>query len=419
MEPIDLFLRFGAALAIGFTIGLQREFSHGGAGREIVAGERTFSLIGLSGCLAAFVADEFSSPVIFFGALLLLSILIGIAYFVESSQKGQFGLTTEFAILIAFLVGTLCYWGYFTVAVAIGIVTTVLLSLKLETDRLVQALTREDIFAALQLAVISAIVLPVLPNASLLPPPFDVLNPFKIWLMVVFISGISFLGYVLIKVRGAREGIGLTGFLGGLVSSTAVTLSFSQRSNRETNLAKPFALAITVAWTVMFLRVLVVVGVINLQLLGVVWLPIAVAGIMGLLYSIYLFLSHHADEKGKVEFNNPFDLASAIKFGILYGVILLFSRSAQMYFGDTGVYISSLVSGLADVDAVTLTVAELSNSGGLGLDIAARAIVIAVMSNTIVKGSIVLISGSVTLRKTVIPGLLLILITGIGVVLLI
>jgi uncharacterized membrane protein (DUF4010 family) len=412
MDAIDYFIRFGVAMGIGFIAGLQREFAFRDSRRALVAGERTLALMGLAGCTAAMLADILNSQSVFLGIVILIGIVTAISYFIDA-WKGQIGLTTEITILIIVMTGALCYWGHLTLAVAIGITTTVLLSLKLETDRLVKALTREDIVAALQLAVISAIILPILPNESLWPAPFDVLNPFKIWLMVVFISGINFLGYVSIKIVGAEQGIGLTGLLGGVVSSTAVTLSFTERSNREEKLAKAFALAIIVAWTVMFGRILVEVGVVYLPLLSVVWLPITALGIIGLLYCGYLYRFQRVKEKSPIEFSNPFDLASAIKFGLLYAVTLLVARAAQMYMGDTGVLFSSIVTGLADVDAITLSVAELTRSGGLDDRIAAQAIVLAAMSNTIVKGAMVMIGGANSLRKTILPGLLLILTTGI------
>ncbi len=418
MTQTDLFLRFGAAIAISFMIGLQREFAKGGKKRSLAAGERTYALLGLVGCLAAMAADELTSPLAFLIVLLLVGFYLSIAYFISASS-GRIGLTSEVAAVIAVLIGSLCYWGYLALAVAIGIATTTILSLKVEANKLAQTLTEGDISAALQLAIISAIVLPVLPNQSFFPVPFDVLNPFKIWLMVVFISGISFLGYVAIKIAGPERGIGITGFLGGLVSSTAVTLSFSERSNRDVDLAKPFALAITVAWTVMFPRILVEVGVVNPELLKVVWIPIVAAGTVGLIYCGYLYFSQRAAEKGDVEFSNPFDLASAIKFGILYGIVLLVSRAAEYYLGDTGLFLSSIVSGVADVDAITLSVAELTRTGGLDLGIASRAIVIAAMSNTVVKGGIAIVGGSMALRKAILPGIILILATGIGVAFLI
>ncbi len=414
MEQIDLFIRFGAAIAIGFLIGLQREFAHGGQKQEITAGERTFALMGLTGYMAALAADELESSLVFLGVLLIMGLFTAVAYFI-AAWRGQTGLTTEVAILVTVLIGALCYWGYLTLAVAIGIAATVLLSIKLETDRFVRALTRQDLFAVLQFAVISAIVLPVLPNQSFFEPPFDVLNPFNIWLMVVFISGIGFMGYVLIKVVDPESGISLTGLLGGLVSSTAVTLSFTERSNRDEGMEKSFALAIIVAWTVMFIRILVEVGALNLELLGIVWVPLVAAGLVGVGYAIYLFLSQRASEKSEVEFSNPFDLGTAIKFGALYAVVLLVSRAAQLYYGDAGVIFSSVITGLVDVDAITLSVSELSNAGVVDLITAKRAIVLAAMSNTVVKSGIVLISGSPALRKVILPGVVLMLVTGISV----
>lgn len=412
MNSADLFLRFGIALAIGFMIGLQREYAFQAARRELVAGERTFALMGIVGALAAMSADLLGSPLAFFVIILAVSFYAALAYFLEARQ-GHVGLTTEIAMLITILCGALCYWDHVSLAAAIGIATTVLLSIKVETDRLVKALTRQDIFAALQLAVISLIILPILPNQGLLPEPFDVLNPFKIWLMVVFISGINFLGYIAIKVAGPQRGIGLTGLFGGLASSTAVTLGFSERSNRETQLARPFALAIMVAWTVMFGRVLVEVMVINPGLLRLIWLPIVAAGMVGLLYCVYLYLSQPQLEKDDLQFSNPFDLVSAIKFGLLYAAILVLARAAQLYFGQTGIYLSSLLSGLVDVDAITLTLAQLSLSESFSQTVAAQGIVLATVANTVVKGGIVLLGSARPLKRTILPGLLLVLVTAI------
>jgi len=416
MEQVDLFYRFGAALAIGFLVGLQREYAHGGSGREIFAGERTLALMGLVGCTAALAADLLDSPWAFIGIVIPIAGLIVVAYFVGAWRRGEVGLTSETAALVTILAGALCYWGYLTLAMAIGVATIVLLSLKVEMDTFVRRITREDVRATLQFAVITAIVLPVLPDRAFGPPPLDVLNPRKVWLMVVFISGISFLGYVLIKVVGTRQGIGLTGLLGGLVSSTGVTLSFAQRSREREELARPFALAIMVAWTVMFSRVLIEVAALNVALLRTLWPPLAASAAAGLAYCAYLYLYQRTDEEGGVSFSNPFELWPAVKFGLIYAAILLISRAAQTYMGNTGVYLSSVVAGLADVDAITLSLAELSRAvDGVDLVTAERAIVLAAMSNTLVKGGIVLTGGAAPLRKALLPGLVLMLVTGIGV----
>jgi uncharacterized membrane protein (DUF4010 family) len=415
MNQTDLFFRFGISAAIGFIIGLQREFAHKEKGGEIFAGERTLALMGLIGCSAAFVAEILELPWAFLAILLLTGAFIAVGYFV-SAWRGSMGLTTEVASVIVLLSGALVYWGYLELAVAMGVATFVLLSIKLETDILVRRITREDVYAILKFAVISAIVLPILPNEGVGPPPFDVLNPYKIWLMVVFISGISFLGYILIKIAGTRQGIVITGLLGGLASSTAVTLSFSERSQDQIDLAKPFALAIIISWTMMFSRVLVEVAALNQELLQVLWIPMVAAGAIALIYSVYLYFAQRSMEEGEVPLSNPFELGPAVKFGLLYAGILLVSRAAQINFGDTGIFASSIISGLADVDAITLSVAQLSSgSGSLTISTASRAIVLATMSNTVVKGGIVLFMGSKALRQALLPGFLLVLATGLGV----
>ncbi len=417
MTQHTLFYRFGVALIIGILIGLQREYSYDVESQpdeKSFAGVRTFALLGVAGAMAAFLAELMASAWIFIGIVGIFGVLIAVSY-ANSSRRGAIGMTTEVAAITVMLIGALAYWDQMAIATAVSVVMMALLSLKRELHRFAERIAREDWLATIKFAIITAIILPVLPNQSFWAAPFDVLNPYKIWLMVVLISAISFLGYVLVKIVGSRRGVGITGLMGGLVSSTAVTLSFSQRSQNNDSMAKPFALAITIAWTVMFARVLVVVGALNLALLRVVWLPITAAGLAGLAYGIYLYFAPHEIDDGEtVAVSNPFELAPAITFGLLYGLILLISRAAQLYFGNTGIYLSSILSGLADVDAITLSMSELSNSGSLAYGVAARAIVLATMSNTVVKGSIVLTSGSKALRRAFLPGFMLILVTGVG-----
>jgi uncharacterized membrane protein (DUF4010 family) len=219
----------------------------------------------------------------------------------------------------------------------------------------------------------------------------------------------------LIKIVGPRQGISLTGLLGGIVSSTPVTLSFAQRSQEEKNLAKPFALAITVAWAMTYLRVIVEVATLNAELLAELWLPMIAASVAGLAYGAYLHLSQPTSEEGEVPFSNPFELRTALKFGLIYAGVLVASKAANVYAGDTGVYVSSFLSGLPDVDAVTLSMAQLTGGeGGLSVTTGARAVVIGAAANTLAKGGIVLGAGSARLRRAILPGVLLMLATGVG-----
>lgn len=412
MEQTDLTYRLGVAILVGLLIGLQREHEHDHEKQQeslLFAGARTFALFAIVGFLAAFVADVFTSPLGFltiFGAAMALIV----TSYAISASKGRMGLTTEASAIITLLIGSLCFWNELIIAAAIGVLTATLLTLKVRMQTLVRSLTREDVYATLKFAFISIIVLPLLPRQALWPAPFDVIVPFNLWLMVVFISGIGFLGYFLIKVVGVKKGVGLTGLLGGLASSTAVTMSFSQRSRNWDSFAHPFALAILISWTVMIVRVAVEVVAINVSLMQILWPSLTIVVVLCLVYSAYLYLAQSTESSESTEqFTNPFELRPALVFGLLYAAVLLITNFAQLRYGDAGIYVSSILSGLVDVDAITLTMARLSRDGGsLEHTTAARAIVLAVVANTIVKGGIVLFTGSPGLRRVIVPGILLI-----------
>jgi uncharacterized membrane protein (DUF4010 family) len=315
----------------------------------------------------------------------------------------------------------MCYFEMVLLAAAIGVSVAVVLSLKGQTRQFAMAITKEDIYATLTFAVISLVILPVLPNQTYdIIAPFDILNPYKIWLMVVFTSGISFLGYLLMKIVGAQSGIALTGLLGGFASSTAVTLSFSQRSKDNDQLARPFSLAIIVAWTVMFIRVLIIVFTLQTDLAQQLIFPIGIIALVAIGYCVVLYVLQRGGTTDEVSFVNPFELGPALKMGVLFAVILVIGRAAEMAFGNVGVYVSSFVSGLLDVDAIAFTMIDLvSGETQLEIGVASRAIVIAALSNTLFKGGFALANGSRKLRRVLVPGLVLILATGIGAVFLI
>jgi len=413
---IDYFYRFVVALGIGIFIGIQRESAYDEPEGKLFAGVRTFSLISLAGYVAALMADQLASALPFVGVLLVFGVLLALSYH-RDVLAGKPGMTTEMATVLTFSIGAVCYWNLILLAAALGVALMALLSLKPQFRTLAHTITHEDIYATLKFAVISIIVLPILPNRNFGPPPFDVFNPYKIWLMVVFISGISFLGYVMIKIIGAQRGIGLTGLLGGIASSTAVTLSFSQRSRTNPELARPFSLAIIVAWTVMFVRVLVVVFALNAALAYRLLLPMMVSLAAGLIYCGYLYLRQRTYEKEDLTFVNPFELGPALRFGVLYTAILLISTAARVLFGNIGIYISSFVSGLVGVDAIALSMVDLvRGTTNLDLTVAARAITIAAMSNTLFKGIFALANGSPALRRALWPGMALMVAVGIVVV---
>jgi len=413
MEPdrIQLFYRFGVALVLGFFMGLQREYAYRKRTEEegeLMAGARTFPIIALLGAASALGATELGEAWPFGMTVITVGLLLAAAHFWQARER-EMGLTTEMAALVAFFTGALCVWGYVRIAAALGVSTAVLLSLKVQTHTLARRIDSEDVYATLKFAVITVIVLPLLPQQGYGPPPFDVLVPYNVWLMVVLISGISFLGYVLIQVVGPRRGVGLTGILGGLASSTAVTLSVAERSRDTKGLDRPFALAVLLAWAIMYVRVIVEVGVVHPPLLTVVWAPVVSVCAASLAYCVYLYwVQPSGEQEEPTTVRNPFRLAPAITFGVLYAVILVVTNWAQGASGDAGVYLSSLVAGLADVDAITLSMAQLNESGELEARVATRAIIIAAAANTVLKGGIVAFAGTKGLRRAVVPGLLLI-----------
>jgi uncharacterized membrane protein (DUF4010 family) len=276
---------------------------------------------------------------------------------------------------------------------------------------LAQRVEAADVEATLKFAIISVIILPLLPNETYGPAPIDVINPYKIWLMVVLIAGLNFVGYVLVKVLGDEHGLGLTGVLGGLVSSTAVTLSFSQRSRKEPAQAPAFALAIVLAWTIMFVRVVVMVFVVNRSLGSILAVALALLAAAGLLSAFVLWRRSRSGKTGAVAAgSNPFELGEAIRFGLLFGAVTVAAKAAEAYLGEAGLYLAGAVAGLTDVDAISLSMANLAVSDPGSTVVAARTIVIAVVTNTLVKAGMATSMGTPAMRRSILPitGLLLV-----------
>ncbi|HSK28371.1 MAG TPA: MgtC/SapB family protein [Candidatus Limnocylindria bacterium] len=400
MFDLDLAIRLGAALGLGLLLGLERERKRDA--ELLFGGVRTFALIALLGALGAFMERELDQGWLILAAFVALSALVIVSY-ATTAVRGEVGITTEVTALLAFMVGALCGWEQVAVASVATVVCLLLLTLKDFLHGLARRVELADVQATLQFAVISVIILPLLPDQNFGPPPIDVINPYKIWLMVVLIAGLNFLGYVLVKVLGNEHGFIVTGILGGLVSSTAVTLSFSQRSRREPAMSNAFVLAIVVAWTIMFVRVVVVVGLVNRALAASLALALGCMALAGLLVSLLLWRRGRTAETGVVGAGaNPFELGEAIKFGVLFGIVTVVAKTAEAYLGATGLYLAGAVAGLTDVDAISLSMANLATASPQSVKIAAYTIVIAVISNTLVKTGMAVFMGAPALRRTII-----------------
>jgi uncharacterized membrane protein (DUF4010 family) len=407
MNDLDLLLRFAAALAVGLLIGLQRQFALGDPRRDLALGVRTFALFSAAGYSSVVLSDLMGSPAAFAAVFSVLGLLVAAGYFKDVSS-GKPGLTTRAAAMLTVVLGGLAVHARLTLVAAIGVAAMALLSFKGEMHRFARHVTREDLFAALKFAVVSAVILPVLPDRDIGPFPFDALNPYRIWLFVVLVSGIGFVGYALVKWKGSKKGIVLTGLVGGLASSTAVTVGFARRSKSVPRLGRLLTVAVLLSWTVMFLRVWAILAVINPAVLSETWPSLAAPAVAGFLACAFLWRTLRNDRAGhRVELTNPFELGTSLKYGALFAAVLLVSRLAQSHYGESGVYAFSFLSGLLDVDAVVLSTAQMQHgSAGLNAHAASIAISLAAAANTLFKAAVCWMAGGSGFRNAVFPGFL-------------
>lgn len=409
-DPLETALRFAAALGLGVLLGLERERRK--TDEPSFAGVRTFGLLALTGALAAHLEQALGAPWLALVVFAGVAALVSVSYAVTAA-RGEIGITTEVSALLAFLLGYLCVRGQVPLAAGLAVASGGVLALKEWLHRLAGRIETADVEATLKFAIVSVIILPLVPNENYGPPPLDVVNPYKIWLMVVLISGLNFASYLLVKLLGAEHGIGVTGLLGGLVSSTAVSLGFAERSREQPRLAPHLALGILLAWMVMFVRVVVMVGLVAPALVPRLSLAVATLALPCLAFVLVLRRRGQDAETASVAAGeNPFELGQAIRFGLAFGVITFAAKAAQVYLGEAGLYLAGAVAGLTDVDAIALSMANLARSDPANASAAARTVVIAVLSNTLVKGGMAMFLGSAELRRAMAPAVAMILAAG-------
>jgi uncharacterized membrane protein (DUF4010 family) len=390
------FLRLAVALAAGLLIGLDRERAELRKKREIFGGIRTFPIIALAGCVPMLVLDRVG-PWLVAASFLTVAAVSLISYW-RTTAQGHIGATTEVAGLATFLVGVLAGAGELLIAGAAGLAVAALLVAKPKLESISRAMTPAEVAAVLELAVISGIVLPILPNRGY--GPWNALNPREIWEIVVFVTGLSFAGFVAARVLGERRGLAVTGVLGGLVSSTAVTVAMAERSHDSDALSSPAAAAAVLASSVMALRVVVMAGVINVAILPRL---IPVCAVMALVGGVAARLIVHADHRksavaGK-QLRNPFSLRQAALFAAIYAAILLATRATQQHLAQGMLFATASVGALADVDAVTIAFTRLGAADTWR--VIAAAISVALIVNTLVKLVIAWVRGAPLFRRHV------------------
>ena len=409
MEPI--FLHLAVALGLGLLVGVQRERAE-----DPLAGIRTFPLITILGGLLAELSLRLDATWIFAVGLGSLAAVLATGYAITGrTGRYKLGLTTEIAALYMYIVGAFVAMGAVTIGVVMGGLCALLLHLKEPMEGFATRLTQADVKSVMQFAAIALVVLPVLPNRTY--GPYDVLNPFEIWLMVVLIVGISLAGYVLYKLLGARAGTLLGGVLGGLISSTAATASYASRAKHHRSLAPQVALLIMVASTVAYLRIVVEIAVAAPSVLSAVAPPLLIICLANVVICGLALVFVRGDAGDLAKQDNPSELRVALVFGALYGLIILAIAAARETYGDPGLYVIATISGLTDVDAITLSTANLIEAGRLDAGSGWRAIVLASLSNLVFKGALGSALGGLALLKHLAPLFLTSIAAGITVLL--
>ena len=405
MTDPDMMVRLAVALGIGILIGVERGWEKRNEPEDtrLIAGVRTFALIGLSGGLIGMLspADDYLIPA---AGLITIAALMMAARLAHPNAKRGVGLTTVMAGVVAYLLGVIAAQGLLIVAAAGGVVTALLLNLKPSLHDFVARIERNELTAFLRLLAISVLVLPILPNRGM--GPWDVLNPFELWLMVVLIAGLSFAGYALVRLVGVRRGVPLAALAGGLVSSTAVSLSLARTASEKPEQSAMFGAGIVLANSVIFARVILISTAVAPGLVPFLAWPMGGALIAGAAGSVVMMRRAARvtlvpeGEDPPFRLSNPMDLRMAIQFGLLLGAVILAVEAVRTFIGAEAILAVSALSGLTDIDAITLTLSRASGEG-LAATLAALGIVIACASNTLVKWGLVLAAGPPAMRRPV------------------
>ncbi|MEF8785386.1 MAG: MgtC/SapB family protein [Haloarculaceae archaeon] len=401
-----LLLRIFLAFGIGALIGLEREQSESGG---IFAGSRTFPLFALVGAIV-----QAFFPAMLPVALAALAVPLTVAYAGKVLTRDDIGLTTLTAALLTVLLGAMTVHSErgAVFAIIVGGLVTVILSAKPTIHGLVDEIDESERRASLKFILVVFVVLPLLPDQKL--DSLFGLNPRFVWLMVVFVTGLGFVAYLLGRILGTERGIAVTGVIGGFVSSTATTVSMAEKTTQNATLYQICAFAVVTASIVMFPRALIEVAVVNPALLPSVALPLGAMTVVGVVAAVVLYWRTTSGETVEPEdVKNPFRLRPALLFGAIFAVVLLVSESANEWFGSSGIYVTAFVSGLADVDAMTLTLSQLAAEGTVSTAVATTGIVIAAIANTLVKAALAWLLGSRRLGKLVSLVLVVVILTGL------
>jgi uncharacterized membrane protein (DUF4010 family) len=382
-----LFKQLGLSVLLGLLVGLQREQKTYG----IRPGIRTFPLITVFGTVAALLSNQYGGWILAAGLVGVVSLVMLPHILRHTEADHEFGTTTDMAAMLMYGVGALLVVAPLPVAVSIGGGVAVLLQFKPEMHGFAKKLGERDLKAIMQFVLITCIILPLLPNKTF--GPFDVFNPFEMWLLVVLIVGMSLGGYIAYKFFGRNAGILLGGFLGGAVSSTATSVSYSRRGLESYSQRQVAAIVIMIASTVVFIRVLIEIAVVSPKFLLFSIGPILIVMGLALTPALILWYRFRNEPSDIPEQENPTQLRSALTFGVLYAVILFALAASEKYVGEQGLYAVAAFSGLTDMDAITLSTARMALEDERIMKTGWRLIIIGALANLVFKAGIIRVIG--------------------------
>ncbi|WP_291324369.1 DUF4010 domain-containing protein [Acidovorax sp. 28-64-14] len=353
-----------------------------------VAGLRTFALTGLLGGVLGHLQPDFGAwPLL--GALLGLALLLTVSYARNAKLSGNLSATTPVAMLLTLVLGAFAAHGNITLALSAAVVGAVLLDLKPTLHGWLRLIDHRELTASLQLLVLSMVILPYLPNTGL--GPYAALNPYQLWWAVILIAGLSLTGHFAMRITGAQRGVLWTGILGGLASSTATTLALARYAREQPSLTGAAVAGTLASCGVMFFRMVVLLGVIQLLCMAL-WR--------------WRKLDRTVVGEGAVGAMAPFDLGTALGFGVLLAVMSVLVPAAKQWLDTSGLYVLSAVSGLADVDAILISLARLHGAGGLSTVATVTALGLATLANMVAKVGIAWTTGGAQVGKSVVFGYL-------------
>lgn len=421
---LDIAVQFLVAGALGGLIGLERGSRTGNQYKKnkkkmpVIGGIRTFSILSMLGALSMYLSTEFNAAIILM-AFFFVIVVTATAYYLSFQHYKNIGVTTELSLVVTFLIGAMVLVNQ-PFAIIFAIFFAFLLSQKRYLEGITENISAQELYSTIKFAIVAFVVLPLLPDKAY--DPWEILNPHSIWFVAVLISSLSFIGYILTKIVGHKYGLLLLGFVGGLFSSTATTITMSNYSKKMTDASTP-ALGVLIASTMMFIRSLVVIYILNQTLARSLFIPIGTMVLTSFVITGLFLMRHYAHGRSKeksfskgegVVMESPFTLKPALKFCVFFVFVLFLVEFTRRTIGDAGTYATSIISGFADVDAINVSLAKLNQQGDVLTAVATKGISFAIIMNTLVKVFYARQFGSSAFAKKIAMNFGLVICAGIG-----